>query len=362
MAKQPKSRSPKKSAKAAAKRSPAARKKPIEATRKGAASGKNQGSIYDRHLEKNPANYQPLTPLHFIERAAATFPNKLSAIHGKRRFTWQETYDRARRLGSALAKRGIKKNDTVSVMLPNIPEMVECHFGVPMCGAVLGALNTRLDAATIAFILDHSETKLLITDREFAPTIKAALAQLGRRIPVIDVRDPEYAGPGELLGQKDYEALLAEGDRNYQWHWPKDEWDAISLNYTSGTTGNPKGVVYHHRGAYLGAVGNLVTWSMPQQPVYLWTLPMFHCNGWTFPWAIACVAGINVCLRRVEAKAVYDAIADHKVSHFCGAPIVLAMVTNAKANERREFDHVVNIMTAAAPPPPAVLEAIEKMG
>jgi fatty-acyl-CoA synthase len=317
---------------------------------------------YDMHLDRNRANYAPLTPLAFLERTAAVYPDRPSAIHGKRRYTWRETRERAHRLASALARRGIGEGDTVSVMLANTPEMVEAHFGVPMTGAVLNTMNIRLDAATIAFTLDHAEAKILITDREFSGTIKAALATTRVKPFVIDVDDPEYTGPGEALGGIGYEAFLAEGTPDYPNRGIPDEWRAISLNYTSGTTGNPKGVVYHHRGAYLNAVGNVLTWGMPLHPVYLWTLPMFHCNGWCFPWTIAAQAGVNVCLRRVEPKGIFDAIADLGVTHFCGAPIVLNMLINATDARRRDFGHPVNVMTAAAPPPPSTLERMEQAG
>ena len=313
-------------------------------------------------LDKNAANYTPLSPLSFIERTAAVYPQRISVIHGARRYTWGETYARCCRLASALVARGIGKNDTVAVMLSNTPEMLECHFGVPMAGAVLNTLNTRLDAEAIAFMLNHGEAKVLITDREFSPTIAKALAQAGRELLVIDVDDPEYAGPGERVGSIEYEAFLAAGDPAFAWQGPADEWDAISLNYTSGTTGNPKGVVYHHRGAYLNATSNIVSWGMPPHAVYLWTLPMFHCNGWCFPWTLAANAGTNVCLRKVEAKPILDAIREHKVTHYCGAPIVHSMLINAPAEWREGIGHKVSALVAAAPPPASMIEGMNKIG
>ncbi len=319
-------------------------------------------SPYDLHLDRNAANYVPLTPLTFLERTAAVFPNRTAVIHGRRRYDWREAAARCRRLGSALARRGIGPGDTVAIMAPNIPEMFEAHFGIPMTGAVLNALNVRLDAATIAFILEHGEAKALLTDCEFAPVVEQALKQLDHPILVIDIDDPEYDGPGARLGEIDYEALLAEGDPEWRGVPVAEEWQAIALNYTSGTTGNPKGVVYHHRGAYLNALGNALVWNMPHHPVYLWTLPMFHCNGWCFPWTITAVAGTHVCLRRVEAKAIFAAIADHGVDHFCGAPIVLNMLIHAAPEDRQPFPHTVKVMTAAAPPPPSTLQAMEAAG
>jgi fatty-acyl-CoA synthase len=321
-------------------------------------------SIYHKGLGQNTANYTPLTPLSFIQRTASVYPDHPSVIHGGKRFTWKETCERSRRLASALSSRGIGLGDTVAIMGSNSPEMYEAAFGVPMTGAVLNTLNVRLDAATIAFSLNHGEAKFLITDTEFSATVKEALKALGRDIPVIDIDDSETGNDvsHERLGERDYEALLAEGDPNFDWQIPADEWQAISLNYTSGTTGDPKGVVYHHRGAYLNAVSNIIGWNMAHHPVYLWTLPMFHCNGWCFPWTIAAVAGTNVCLRRVNAANIYNAIADHGVTHFCGAPIVLNFVINAKPDERRKFDHTVNVMTAAAPPPVSTLEAMQRQG
>ena len=319
-------------------------------------------SPYDTDLDKNPANHQALSPLSFLERAAAVFPAHTAIIHGPLRRTYAEFYARARRLASALAAHGIRRGDTVSVMLANTPAMLECHYGVPMTGAVLNTLNTRLDAAILAFTLDHAETKVLITDREFSKIIKEALALAKVRPLVIDYDDAEYAGPGELLGSADYEAVVESGDPAFVWSLPGDEWDAISLNYTSGTTGDPKGVVYHHRGAYLLAIGNVVTCGMSKHPVYLWTLPMFHCNGWCFPWSISVVAGTHVCLRAVRAPAMYDAMANHKVTHLCGAPIVMATLLNAPEPEKKPLPHVVEFFTAAAPPPEAVLAGMKGAG
>jgi fatty-acyl-CoA synthase len=319
-------------------------------------------SIYDIDLGKNPANYQPLTPLTFLERAASVHPDRTAIIHGPLKRDYRDFYARSRRLASALAQRGIGRGDTVSVMLPNTPAMLECHYGVPMTGAVLNTLNTRLDARVIAFSLEHSEAKVLITDREFSATVKAALELSTNNPLVIDYDDPEYTGPGERLGPMEYEALLTEGDPNFAWSLPQDEWDALTLNYTSGTTGDPKGVVYHHRGAYLLAMGNILTAAMGQHPVYLWTLPMFHCNGWCFPWSLSIVAGTHVCLRAVRAKPMYDALADHKVTHLCGAPIVMSTLLNAPATEKRSLPHTVKFMTAAAPPPEAVLAAMKAAG
>ena len=317
---------------------------------------------YDTDLDRNPANFQPLTPLLFLRRCAEVFSDRTAVIHGAKKSSYGELYARARRLASALAKRGISRGDTVAVMLANTPAMLEAHYGVPMAGAVLNTLNTRLDAAIIAFTLDHGEAKVLITDREFSKTIKEALALAKVKPLVIDYDDAEYTGPGERLGSIDYEDFVRGGDPDFAWRMPADEWDAISLNYTSGTTGDPKGVVYSHRGTYLLAIGNVVTCAMGKHPVYLWTLPMFHCNGWCFPWSISVLAGTHVCLRQVRAKAMYEAIAEHRVTHLCGAPIVMATLLNAPEEEKKPLPHVIEFFTAAAPPPEAVLAAMKGAG
>ncbi len=318
-------------------------------------------NLYEDGLEKCAANYAPLTPLSFIARSATVFPDHVAIIHGSKRRTWAQTYERCRRLASALAARGIGRGDGVAVMAPNIPEIYEAHFGVPMSGAVLNAINTRLDAKTVAYILDHGEAKVVLTDTEYSAVMAEALTLSKTRPLVIDIADDQGPG-GERLGEMDYEAFLAAGDPGFDWQPPDDEWRAISLNYTSGTTGEPKGVVYHHRGASLTAVSNIMAWGMTQHPIYLWTLPMFHCNGWCFPWAMAAVAGTNICLRRVEAGAIYDAFADLGVTHLCGAPIVMQMILDASDDQRRPLTQKIEMMTAAAPPPPSVLARIAAQG
>jgi fatty-acyl-CoA synthase len=318
---------------------------------------------YDTGLDRNTANYAPLTPLSLLARTAYTYPDRIAVIHGERRLTWSEVYARCRRLASALGRSGIRAGDTVSVMLPNIPAMYEAHFGVPMAGAVLDTLNTRIEAEAIAFMLEHAEARALITDREFSAVVAKALQLLPNlKIRVVDVDDPEYQGEGGRLGETEYENFLRSGDPDFAWRMPDDEWEAISLNYTSGTTGNPKGVVYHHRGAYLNALSNIVSWGMPPHPVYLWTLPMFHCNGWCFTWTIAAAAGTNVCLRRVDAKLIFDLIRKHRVTHYCGAPIVHGMLINAPEEMKRGIEHTVRCLVAAAAPPAAVIAGMEEMG
>jgi fatty-acyl-CoA synthase len=319
-----------------------------------------------QQLPKNPANHAPLTPLSFLERTADVFPQRIAWIHGTQKTSYADFRARCRRLAAALAGRGVRPGDTVTVMAPNIPAALEATYGVPAAGAVLNALNIRLEADTIAYILDHSESKVLLTDTEFSAVIKEALAQSKTRPQVIDITDDLFFGagqaPGERLGETTYEELVAEGDAGFAPLFPADEWQAIALNYTSGTTGRPKGVVYHHRGAYLNAIGDILVWNMGLHPIYLWTLPMFHCNGWCFPWGIALQAGTQVCLRRVEPGAIYQAIADHQVTHLCGAPVVMGMLINATAEQRRDFDHKVEMMTAAAPPPAAVLQKMAELG
>ncbi|MDC7701815.1 acyl-CoA synthetase [Vogesella indigofera] len=317
---------------------------------------------YQSGLCKTAANFTALSPLGFIERAASVYPEHIAVIHGSLQRNWRDTYSRSRRLASALQRHGVSAGDTVAVMLPNIPAMVECHFGVPMSGAVLNTLNTRLDPEAIAFMLQHGEARVLITDREFAFTIAPALALLQTPPLVIDVDDAEYDGPGERLGQMEYEEFIAGGDPEFACQLPADEWDAIALNYTSGTTGNPKGVVYHHRGAYLNAISNIVDWGMPHHAIYLWTLPMFHCNGWCFPWTVAANVGTNVCLRRVDPRLIFELIKQHKVSHYCGAPIVHTMLINAPAECKQGIEHPVNCLVAGAAPPSAVIEGMEKLG
>ncbi|MCY6379275.1 acyl-CoA synthetase [Hoeflea prorocentri] len=322
---------------------------------------------YETDLDRNPANYQPLTPLTHLARAASVYPDHIAVIHGSLRMTYRTFYARSRQLASALANRGIDKGDTVSVMLSNTPAMLEAHHGVPMTGAVLHSMNTRLDAAIIAFQLDHADVKILIVDREFSGVVKEALDIASVDPLVIDYDDPEFGentpfAKGERIGTEDYEAFISQGDPDYDWHMPGDEWDSISLNYTSGTTGNPKGVVYHHRGAALMGYANVVASGMGRHPVYLWTLPMFHCNGWCFPWTLSVVAGTHVCLRWVRAGAMYDAIAEHGITHLCGAPIVMATLLNAPQEEKRPFSQTVSFNTAAAPPPESVLAQMAEAG
>ena len=320
--------------------------------------------MYDQHLPRNEANHAPLSPLAFIERTAEVYPDRLAIVHGELRQTWGETYKRCRQLASSLRRAGIGKNDTVAVMLPNAPPMVEAHFGVPMAGAVLNTLNTRLDPETIAFMLDHGEAKVLIVDPEFNAVVAKALALRKNPAPLalIEVEDALYGAPAQSLGGTRYEDFVAAGDPAFAWELPGDEWDAIALNYTSGTTGNPKGVVYHHRGAAINAISNVLEWDMPKHAVYLWTLPMFHCNGWCFPWTVAARAGVNVCLRRVDAQAIFDAIRNHGVTHYCGAPIVQGLLVNAPAAMKEGVPAGVKAMVAGAAPPASMIEGMEQMG
>ncbi len=321
-------------------------------------------SIYDQNLPRTQANFTPLSPLGFIERTAEVYPDRLAIVHGGLRQTWSQTYARCRQLASSLRRAGIAKNDTVAVMLPNTPPMVEAHFGVPMAGAVLNAINTRLDPEAIAFMLDHGEAKAVIVDPEFAPTMARALALRQSTAPLllIDVEDAVYGPAAQRIGTQTYEAFVAAGDPDFAWELPADEWDAIALNYTSGTTGNPKGVVYHHRGAYTNAISNVLEWDMPKHAVYLWTLPMFHCNGWCFPWTLAARAGVNVCLRRVDAQAIFDAMRNHGVTHYCGAPIVHGLLVNAPAAMKEGVPASIKAMVAGAAPPASMIEGMETMG
>ena len=314
-------------------------------------------------FEKRDSNFVPLTPLSFLPRTALMFADKPSVIYGSRRYVWSQTYERCKRLASALVKAGLQKHDTVAVMAANTPELVECHFGVPMAGGVLNTINVRLDASTVAYILNHGEARFLLTDTGFSKTIKQALAEIGRDdIIVVDIIDDEAKPEGECLGQTDYEAFIAGGDPEFKWEMPKDEWDPIALNYTSGTSGKPKGVVYHHRGSYLMSMGTVTDWDLPRHPSYLYTVPMFHCNGWGHAWTMTALAGTIICIRAITADAIYDLIDKHQITHFGGAPIVLGMIVNADDSIRKPLPHTVQVMTAGAPPPAAILEAVEALG
>jgi fatty-acyl-CoA synthase len=313
-------------------------------------------------LRPGEANFNALSPISFLPRAAEIFPERVAVIHGAQRFSYAELYERARRLASSLKKAGVRRGDVVSAMLPNVPAMLEAHYGVPMLGAVLNTINTRLDADTVAYILQHGEAKVFITDRVFSPVTAPALKSLKKKPLVIDVDDPLYSGPGERVGRVEYESFLKAGDPDFAWALPASESDPIALNYTSGTTGRPKGVVYHHRGTFLESAGNIMAWAMPAKPVYLWTLPMFHCNGWCFPWSVTAMGGTHVCLRAVDPKQVFDLIVEHGVTHMCGAPTVLTMLTTAPEEQRRKFPHVVHIQTGGSPPPARVIKAMEELG
>ncbi|MGH8697882.1 MAG: AMP-binding protein, partial [Burkholderiales bacterium] len=360
---------PAKSRRAAASRPKAARRAPTKPAARGRArplarrrSAAKPGRDVWAALKPGPANFAPLTPISFLPRAAEIHPDRIAVVHGTRRITYAAFYARARRLAGALARRGIGRGDTVAAMLPNVPAMLEAHFGVPMLGAVLNTINTRLDAETVAYILEHGEAKAIITDRVFAAAVGPALQRLKRKLLVVDNDDPLYTGPGERLGEIEYEAFLEQGDPGFAWSPPANESAPIALNYTSGTTGRPKGVVYHHRGTFLESVGNIMGWPLPPRPVYLWTLPLFHCNGWCFPWSVTAMGGTHVCLRQVDPAQIFAMIVAHKVTHMCGAPTVLSMLTNAPDEQQRKFPQVVDIQTGGSPPPAKVIKAMEELG
>ena len=320
-----------------------------------------QANIYERDLGRNAANFQPLTPLTFLDWSASVYPDKTAVVHGETRYSYRKFYERCRRLASALSSRGVGLGDTVAVMAPNVPALLEAHYGVPMVGAVLNALNIRLDAATVAFILEHAEANVLITDREFSPVIKSALTRVKRKLLVIDIDDP-LAEDGELLGEQNYEVFLQGGDRDFEWQPPADEWQALALNYTSGTTGNPKGVVYHHRGAFLNAVADLMAFGLNKASVYLWTLPMFHCNGWSFTWAVTAAAGTHICLRRADPAVIFQMIHEYRVTHMCGAPTVLSSLIHAPQESKIKFHRTIHVATGGSAPPSPVIAAMEDMG